>query len=140
MALTATRIPSTCTGAAANAQREADILGDGLGGEQGIGLEDESDPALVRRQGLHSLAVNGERARVSPGEAGDDAQQGRLSAAAGADQSDEFTRRDVEGDVVDGGDVAEGLGDIPETQVRHATSPVGGRQPCPWVGHGCTPW
>jgi hypothetical protein len=55
--------------------------------------------------------------RMSPSlrlEAGDDAQQGRLAAARGADEDDEFTVGHGKVDAVDDGGLVEGLDDVGE--------------------------
>ena len=110
-------------GTAPDAERETDVLGDGLGREQGIGLEDEPDLALGRRQALDPPAVDRQFTRIGLGETGDDAQQRRLAATAGADEGDELARGDIHRDVVHRGDVAEGLDDALKAQLRHSRTP-----------------
>ena len=94
-------------------QPEADVLGDGQVGEEGVVLEDHPDLAAL---GRHPGAVAGDgHARDLDGaglgllEAGDQAQQRRLAAAGRAEQGDELAALDAELRVVDGPDGAEAL-------------------------------
>ncbi len=64
-------------------------------------LEDEADAALARRHAERVLAGDRERAGLRPLEPGDDAQQGRLARARGAEQRQELALRDLERDVVE---------------------------------------
>src|SRR3546814_16235525 len=60
---------------------------------------------------FRSLALQQDGALAGRLEAGQHAQQRGLAAARGAEQREELALEDVEGDVVDGDEVAETLGD-----------------------------
>ena len=64
--------------------------------ERRVVLEDEADPALLRREPGGVAAVDHDLSVVGALEAGDHAQQGRLPGAAGAEQ-----RRERAGDLID---------------------------------------
>jgi len=79
--------------------------------KEGVSLEDGVDRPPVRWQAIDPPAVDGDASGVWPLEATDDAQQRRLTAAAGAEQGDESPRLDPQRDVVESGRSAEALGD-----------------------------
>ena len=90
-------------------------------------------PAVGGRDGVDHLAVDGEFAAGRPLEAGDHAQQRRLAAAGRADEDDELAVGDLQIDVVQHVDAAEGLRDIGELDVAHDASPISGRfRRCRW--------
>jgi len=80
------RLVDFAPGAAGHLQPEADVLTDGQVGEEGVALEDGVDGAAVGRQRGDVLAVEEDPAGVGRLEAGDDAQQGGLAAAAGPEK------------------------------------------------------
>ena len=98
-------------GALADLEAEGHVAVHGEVLERGVVLEHEADVALLRRQvgGVDALDLD------APGvgllEAGDDAQQRRLAATAGAEQRGELAGGDADGDVVEGDEVAEALAD-----------------------------
>jgi hypothetical protein len=80
--------------------------------EQRVGLEDETGAALVGAFVRDVLARERDLARVGILEAGDDAQQRGLAAAARPEQRDEFARADLERDVAQGREFLEALRDV----------------------------
>ena len=97
--------------ALADAHAEGDVVAHGHVLERGVVLEDEADPALLRRDRGHVLVADDHRALVGDLEAGDDAQQRRLPGARGAEQRGERSVRDLQGHVVQRREVAEALRD-----------------------------
>jgi hypothetical protein len=81
-------------------QREGDVLADIHVREQRVVLEDDADVALVGRGEGDVAAAEQDRAGRGLDEAAEDAEQRGLAGAGGAEQRDEFLRRDVERDVV----------------------------------------
>ena len=83
--------------------------------EQGVLLEHEAGVAVLGldapRAVVDDVAADADLARVGRGEAGGEAQQRRLAAAARPDEGDELVVGDRQVDVVDGGDAAERLAD-----------------------------
>ena len=70
--------------------------------EEGVVLEDDADIALVGRQMVDAGAVDQHAAAGLADEARDDAQQGGLAAAGGAEQGHDLARLDGERHAVDG--------------------------------------
>jgi hypothetical protein len=72
-----------------------DVSPDGHMGEEGVFLEDQADPAPIRREEdplsgvLPDLAVERDRAAARPDEACDHGQDGRLAGAGWADQGND---------------------------------------------------
>src|SRR5207302_2207326 len=108
---------------AAAHQPVADIVGDGEVGEERIGLEDDAEVALGRRQPRDVAAPLADRAGGLRIEAGDGAQQRRLAAARGAEETDELALGDIERDVAEGGEIAEALGKVSDFEVATACHP-----------------
>ena len=75
-------------------------------------LEHEADVALLGRELGGVDALDLDRAGVGVLEPGDDAQQGRLAAAARAEQRGELPAGMLTDDVVEGDEVAEALADV----------------------------
>jgi hypothetical protein len=98
--------------ALANRQAERHVLEHGHVLERGVVLEDEPDVAVLRRQLGRVGAGDLDDAVVGVFEAGDDAQQRRLPAAARTKQRRERSARDLEIHVVDGGKITEVFGDV----------------------------
>lgn len=67
---------------------------------KGIGLEHHGDAPTRRRDFVDKLAVNIHLAAGDFLQPGDHAQQGRFSAAGGANKNDEFALFDIEIDAV----------------------------------------
>ena len=65
-------------------------------GKEGVGLEYHREAAGGGRQGGDVPAGNDDTAGVGGLEPGDDAEEGRLPAAAGAEEDDEAARGDVD--------------------------------------------
>jgi hypothetical protein len=105
--------------------------------EGGVVLEDEADVAVLRREVGGVDALDRDRALVGVLEAGDDAQQRRLAAAARAEQRGEPTRRDVHRDVVEGDEVPEALVDVADLDAHEVIGPIlgwdEGREPPAWA-------
>ncbi len=74
--------------------------------------------ASCGRRKLHRLAEHLDGAGVRLVDAGEDLQQARLAGAVLADETDHLVAADLEGDVLDGGDPIEGLGDVGEAKCR----------------------
>ena len=111
-------------------QAVADIVGDRQVGEQRIGLEDDAEVALGRRQrrDVPPLLVDGAGGlRI---EAGDGAQQGGLAAARRTEEADELALGDIETDIAQRGEVAVALGEVADFEKGHRhLLPVYGRWP-----------
>src|SRR6266498_1467801 len=88
-------------------------------GKDRVALENHRDPAAAGRQFGRVAPADEHAAAVHLLEAGEAAEQRRLSAARGAEEDDEIAVRDIEGDVVDGGDLAERLANCLELDVGH---------------------
>ena len=103
---------------AADFQAVADIVGDVHVGKQRIGLEHHADIAPLDRHArdvgvVEQHAAAGIR-RLQPG---DDAQQGGLAAAGGAEQHQSLAARDIERHRLErAGAVGEGLGAVLDAQ------------------------
>src|SRR5215204_4796592 len=93
-------------------QPVANVVGDGEIGKERIGLEDDAEVALGRRQRRDVLALLMDGARALRIEAGDGAQQGGLAAARGAEETDELALDDIERDIAEGSEVAETLREV----------------------------
>ena len=76
------------------------ILRDGQMGEDGVVLEDHADVALMRRYVVDTPVAEVEVAALDGVEAGDHAEQGRLAAAGGTEQGEEFSLMDGDGNAV----------------------------------------
>ena len=141
-------------------EREGDVLGDGLVGQQPEVLEDGADVAAQPRHLPAGEPVDLLAGDVDPARGGavlpqHQAQEGRLAGARGADQEDELALLDVDRDVVEGGVgvAGVGLGDLLEANHGvEATSVVDAdpkrargaaglrRRPCPpHDASGCRP-
>src|SRR5690606_5960167 len=100
-------------------QSEGEVLPDGHMRVERIGLEHHGQPALCRRHIVHPLAVDLDVAAGDLFQAGDHPQQCRFSAAGGADENDEFSIADVEIDIVQHVDDAEGFSDVGKLYLTH---------------------
>ena len=78
-----------------------------------------ASPRSAAGTSLTTLAVEPDLAGARLLQPGDDAQQRRLAAAGRADEDDELAVRDVEVDVVEHLDRAEGFRDAAEAEVGH---------------------
>src|SRR5262250_3183935 len=85
-------------------ETEADVVEGGPPREQPRVLEDEGD--LARRGAGDRRALDEDAARVRSHETADHREQGRLPAAAGAQEGDELPRANCEADGLDGGNRA----------------------------------
>ena len=79
--------------------------------ERRVVLKDEADVAALGGDAGGVHLVDHHRPAVGLLQAADDAQQGGLATAAGAEQRGQLTALDVEGDVLERDEVAEALGD-----------------------------
>ena len=110
----------------ADLQAERDVVPDRHVLEGRVVLEDEPDPAVLRRDTRDVLLGEKHLAAVRLLESGDDAQQGRFAASARTEQRDQRPGLDLERDVVEGGEVAEALGDVTDRDAhRYACSSRG---------------
>src|SRR5207244_7720692 len=107
----------------ADPQPERDVLAHGHVLERRVVLEDEPDVALAGGHVGRLVAVDRHAARVWRLEPGDHAQEGRLAAAARAEQRGERPRGDHQRHVVDGGEVAEALA-YPIHHNTHTATPL----------------
>ncbi len=82
--------------------------------EQGVVLEYGVDVALVGRYARSLDTVDADRTAGGLLEACDQAQAGGLARARGAEHGEEFAIDDVDADLVDGLDLAEGAGNLGE--------------------------
>ncbi|MCY1179605.1 hypothetical protein D9M73_200140 [compost metagenome] len=71
-------------------------------GEQGVALEHGVDRAAEGRKAFHRFAVEADAAGGGLFEAGDEAQQGGLAAAGGAEEGEEFVGTDIQRHIVQG--------------------------------------
>ncbi len=100
------------TGHALHAQPEGEVVADVEMREEGVGLEDGVDGAPVGGDGKGVEAVEPELTGVGEVESGDEAEEGGLAAAGGAEEGEELAGGDGEADVVEGGDGAEAAGQV----------------------------
>ena len=84
----------------------------GSAGVLGGGVEEDADLHAGVGQVAEPAAQDVGGAVVGRGEADDDAQGGRLPGAVGSQEPGDASGPSGEGDVVDGGEVAVGLGDV----------------------------
>ena len=94
--------------------------------EQGVILEDEADVAFADGDVVDTLAADEDVPGRGDFEAGDHAEDGGLAAAAGTEQRHEFAFLDGKADVIDGGGVAEILGDAFQFDAHAASRPLAG--------------
>jgi hypothetical protein len=73
-------------------------------------LKDKTDSTLAHMALSSVLAIEQDAPCVRSLQAGDDPQQAGLAAAGRSQQGHQFTGRDGEADIVQGGEAAEGLG------------------------------
>ena len=101
------------------------VLGHGEVGEKSILLEDHPDaPGFgwsVSGRAGHSAVLDEDLSPVDALEAGYQAQDRRFSTPAGSENGQDLTLGEVEGDVLDGDDLAEALADprAPDDRRRH---------------------
>lgn len=93
-------------------QRELDVLGHGHVFEQGVVLENETQVTPLRRLLGHIDPVDLHLAAVAGRQAGNNAQDGALAAAARAQQGDEFAIGHLEGHLLDHRAATETLADL----------------------------
>jgi len=95
--------------------------------KEGVILEDGIDLAFVGRQRGYILAVQQHSAAIGLFEAGQDAKQRGLSAAAGTQEGKEFPLADGERDIVRGPRCPEILGEVFKNQkiCQPSSSPLG---------------
>ena len=105
------------------AEGEGDVLEDREVGKEGVVLEDGVAAPLVRREAVDLAAVDGYDAGVGILEARDDPEEGRLAAARGTEKGEELALPDLQRNVLQGLEAAEGLpkrrnGDVRTFQFR----------------------
>ena len=88
-------------------QAKGDVVVDGHGGEQGVGLKDNADAALLNGHMGDVLPLHHHAAGHGLDKAGEGAQGGGLPAAGGAQEGEELPLLHVDVDAVQGGEVAE---------------------------------
>src|SRR3984957_7720107 len=110
----------------AHFEAEGDVLGHRHVRKQRVALEYESGIAPPWRQRGNIAVAEAHAAGGRFDEAGDDAQGGGLAAAGGPKQDKELAIGNIERKVVDGPEVAVGLGDAGHVQACHAqtTRPI----------------
>src|SRR3954451_17911705 len=97
------------------------VLLDGHVQEQPQSLEGAGDSLagdLARGQAEDRLALEKDLAAVGPVDAGHEVEQGRLARTAGTEHADDLVLVDVEVEVVDDLQAAEGLRDLLQLQQR----------------------
>jgi hypothetical protein len=119
-------------------QREGDVLAHRHVRVKRVGLEHHRQPRLAGRQIGRILAVDLDRARGDILQPGDQAQQGGLAAARGADEDDELAVARWSGRCRDDVDLAEALADLGQFNLAHLgphfTAPkVRPRTSCFWL-------
>jgi hypothetical protein len=109
------------------AQAVADVLGHAQVREDGVALEDHVGRAAVRGHARDRLAGDGDGdgAFRQVVEVGEHAQERGLAAAGGAEEGEELAGADRDGDLVQGGEVAEPLGG--PADVDEGSGGLGGR-------------
>lgn len=102
------------TGNPVRAKPERDVLGHPHVREQGVGLDDDADPALRGWQIGDVSPVEADRPRRRAGEAGQRLERGGLARAAGTEQRDGLAARDpqVEVDQGPGGPASVSVRDV----------------------------
>ncbi len=85
-------------------------------------LEHEAHLALAHVPVRGIVAIEQDAPRIGMLEPGDDPEQRGLAAAGGPQQRDELARREIERDVVQGNELAEGLADALDRDA-HGASP-----------------
>ena len=81
-------------------------------GKQGIALKYGVHRTFDGRQSGDVLAAGKNLARIGQFQAGNDAQQGGFTTARRSQQREKLPGLDIQGDVVQGFDLAKGLADI----------------------------
>ncbi len=108
----------------AQLEPEGDVVGDAHVRVQGVALEHHGDVAVATRLLVDPLPVDAQLAVGDLLEAGDHAQGRRLAAPRRADQHEELTVGDVDGQLGDGFEaVLVPLRDLVEHDVSHGRSP-----------------
>ena len=102
---------------AALAERELDVLGHGQVGVERVALEDHGHVAVLGVDVVDDAVTDGDGPTGDFLEPGHQAQGGRLAAARRAEEHQQLAVRDVQGQVVDRGGVAELLGDAVEADL-----------------------
>ncbi len=111
-------------------KRELDVLEHGLAVQRTRMLEDDADPGPGDAMGRPSGdvdAVELHRAGIRPLDAHDELHHRRFAGAVRADEAEDLAARDVEGDVLDGDEAAEALGEAADGEARgagHSRSPA----------------
>jgi hypothetical protein len=90
---------------------------------QRVALKAHDGVALVRLQRGHVAVIEEDATLVGVVQAGDQAQQRALAAAAGSEQEEQFTRLDFQVDVIEGDGGAEAFGDVIEPNSGHRGRP-----------------
>jgi len=101
----------------------ADIVADREVGEERIGLEDDAEVALGRRQRRHVPALLVDRPGGLRIKARDRAQQRRLAAARRPEETDELALLDVERDVAQRCEGAVAFGEVADLEIGHSCHP-----------------
>ena len=113
-------------GARPDAQAEGDVLKHRHVAEQGVVLKYESHVPLPDRLVGDVLPVKEHRARrfIRLFQSGNDAEQGCFARARRPQESDQLSVGNGQGDIAQGGKLAEGLGDVGNGDA-HAATPCG---------------
>ena len=112
-------------GARLHAQAEGDVLEHRHVAEQRVVLEHEADVALAGAVAQRILAVDPHFAGIRPVEAGDDPQQRGLARTGRTEQRQQFALADLQVDIVERGERAELLDDVPDFNGHVVSSPAG---------------
>ena len=100
-------------------ETEGDVFGDGHVWPEGVALEHHGGVPFVRGDVRHLLHVEEEMPGIGSVESCDVAEEGRLSAAGGTEEKEEFTGFDFERDIIESGGVAEVLRQIARNNRDH---------------------
>src|SRR5262249_29453908 len=104
-----------------------DVLEDGHVAEQGVVLKDEADVPLLHRAVGDLLVAVQHDATVGVFQAGDDAQKGGLAGARRPQKRHQLAGGHLQADVVQAGELAEPLGDVPDGNTHRGSPSSTGR-------------
>ena len=104
---------------AARLQAVRDVLGYRQVREDGVALKHDPDVAKIGRDVVHPVLVEENAPGVLLQQPRNDAEEGRLAAAARPDQGEELSRPDLQADVVDGPGLSKPLDDLLDADASH---------------------
>src|SRR5206468_10249182 len=108
---------------APHAEPEGHVLEHGHVAEERVVLEDEPDVAVLHRGVGHVLVLIQDRTSIGHLQAGDDAEQRRLSGSGWAEEGDKRPARDLEAHVLERAKTPEALAHLLDGDAHWVTSP-----------------